>query len=107
MIKNLKNCNLKYSKWKEEYYSNKRIELKKNFNHYELETLNKLGIIVERNKYTEYEYHIMEMLLYSYYEEDEKGNIVETERLKEKGIEKKEYEEILDKFSKISSYYNL
>lgn len=107
MNENFENSNIIYTKWKEEYFSNKKIELKKNFNHYELETLKKLGIIVENEKYTEYEYHEMEMLLYSYYGEDEAGNIIETEILKEKGIDKKEYEEILNRFSKISSYYNL
>ena len=107
MSENFESSSIRYDKWKEEYFSNKKIELKKNFNHYELETLKKLGVIIESNKYTEYEYHKIEMILYSYYGEEGKGNIIQTEIRKEKGIEKKEYEEILNRFSKISSYYNL
>ena len=47
------------------------------------------------------------MIIYSYYEVDEEGNIKINDRLLKKGINKKEYEEILNKFSSISSYYNL
>lgn len=107
MTENDKNSNIDYNKWENEYTTIERIEISKNFTVGELNTLKKLGIVLVEKKYTEYEYHRIEMILYSYYEEDENGNVIQTEILKEKGVEKKEYEEILNRFSKISSYYNL
>ena len=46
------------------------------------------------------------MLLYEYYEESKKGILKQSKQLSNKKITKKEYEEILNQFDKISSYYN-
>lgn len=92
-------------KFKKDYINKRFIDIK--INDFEKKIINKLGIKILNKLYTEYEYHKIEMIIYSYYEVDEEGNIKINDRLLKKGINKKEYEEILNKFSSISSYYNL
>ena len=96
---------LSCEKFKKDYINKRFIDIK--INDFEKKIINKLGIKILNKFYTEYEYHKIEMIIYSYYEVDEEGNIKINDRLLKKGINKKEYEEILNKFSSISSYYNL
>ena len=82
-----------------------------NFMHFlksvNIETLEKLGIYIENRKYTEYEYDIIVMKIYNYHEVDKDSTILQIDKLTSKNVTKNEYEEILDIFNKISSYYNL
>ncbi len=107
MDENIEKTNKTYEKWEETYINMPKIELNNFFNSNDLEILKKIGIEIEDKIYTEYEYHIIEMILYKYYEVDENDQIKQVDKLIEKNVKLEEYEKILDIFSHISSYYNL
>lgn len=88
-----------YNLWEQEYINKVKINILCFMNSKCLEKLKKLNIIIDKRKYTEYEFHIIEMQLYEWYNE--------LEKLKKLNFTKKEYEDILNIFRKISSYYEL
>lgn len=47
------------------------------------------------------------MILYNYYETDINDKLIKNEKLNKRGITLKEYEEVLNAFNEISSYYKL
>ena len=98
---------INYNTWLNNYKKIKKIDFHKFLNPQNLSLLEKLGIKIKKIKYTEYEFDLIEMLLYEYYEENKKGLLKQSKQLSNKKITKKEYEEILNQFDKISSYYNL
>lgn len=101
------NSNSKNYEWEKKYFNNKKIEIINFLNFNQINILKKFEIFIEDRKYTEYEYNVIEMILYKYYETDINDNIIKNEKLNERGVTLKEYEEILKVFIKISSYYNL
>lgn len=106
MNEKIVNFNREYNSWKEEYINIPKIKLYNFLKSNDIDILKKLDIEIENRVYSEYEYHLIEMNLYEYYEE-KNNRIKQTKELKKRGVEKKEYEEILNIFNKISSYYNL
>lgn len=107
MNENLKNSNKSIKEIKNEYVNNPKIDLIKFLREKDLDILKKFGIEVQNKSYTEYEYQIIEMKLYDYYKKYDNPCVVKNKKLIQFGINKKQYEEILDIFNKISSYYNL
>lgn len=107
MNENKNYYNRKNYEWEKEYFDNKKIEIINFLNLNHISILKKLEIFIEDKKYTEYEYNIIEMILYNYYETDINDKLIKNEKLNKRGITLKEYEEILNVFTKISSYYKL
>lgn len=97
---------ISYNTWLNNYNKIPKIDFHKFLNPQNLSLLEKIGIKINKIKYTEYEFDLIEMLLYEYYEESKKGILKQSKQLSNKKITKKEYEEILNQFDKISSYYN-
>ena len=68
------------------------------------EVLLKLEIKIEDRLYTEYEYDLIDEKIMDYYTD---GTFEPIKLLSEKGVSQKDYEEILNAFSKIVEDYNL
>lgn len=94
-----------------EYYKEKKINMIKYFDDIDICILKKLGINIENRLYSEYEYACIEeeVFLYNFGFENimHKTDYKRNEILKLKKISKKQYHNILEKFNKISSIYNL
>ena len=94
-------------KWRHEYYNHANINLLKYFNEKELEVLKKLEIEIESKLYTEHEFEMINCNLLKYYEHSENGELLQSEILTKKNIDKKELENILNKFNKIAIKYKI
>lgn len=96
-----------YEKWYNEYCNKKFIDVYKYFNEYDIKILNRLNIIIEKKLYTEREFELMDMDLYTYYEYNEKDEIIQSKLLEDKSVSLEEYKKVLDIFSKICIDYSL
>lgn len=89
----------KLNKIREDYFSNKILDIYHFFTKEQLEIMNKLGEIVEDKKYSTYDFDVLQSNIIKYYKEREK--------LKEKNVTNEEYEDILIVLDKISENYNI
>lgn len=87
-----------YEKWKEKYFKSKIINFYKHLNEEDIKILRKLEIVIENKIYTEYEFDIIEEKLITYYEKD--NQLIN-------GVTRKQYNNILRKFDKISDIYKI
>lgn len=90
----------KYEDWKEEYYKQEKVDLKKYFSENNFEVLKKLGIEVLDKVYTESEFESLYDSILEF-DEDEKE-----EYLENNGISQEEYNNILEKLDTINQEYN-
>lgn len=98
---------INYDVWLKNYNTKKKIKIKEKLDDKDIEVLQKLDIIVEDKDYTQCEYdHILYSLL-EYWTDDEEQKKFKKEEfcylrfLKEKGVDKKEYDRLLNKIIKI------
>ena len=89
----------KLDKFKENYFSNRILEIYRFFTKEQLEILNKMEIKVENKKYSTFEFDEIQSKIILYYKD--------RKQLKEKGISDSEYESILEILDKISDKYNI
>lgn len=89
------------------------MELNKQFSEDDIRILEKLGIVIEDKKYTEYEFERITMKLVEYFNEDESGNVIfeeekaDNELLRKCGVSPKEFLHIIDRVDEIEVYYNI
>ena len=98
---------MSFKEWHNAYHTKKIFDIFKEFSNSELETLEKLGIIVENKVYTEYEYHSMKLELGKYYKEDgmDKEELDMIESLSEKSVTDDEYKAVIEKFNMLDKKY--
>lgn len=101
--------NVNFQKWKEKYYNKKIVDFSKYLNEKDIEILKKFGIEIKTQKYTEYEFDLIDELLILYYREPGEEIIPEIDdkyKLEEIGVSIEEFNYIIEKFRKISLDYN-
>lgn len=98
-----------YEKWKERYFNNKIIDIFRYLNEEDIEVLRRLKIIIEKKIYTEYEFDIIEQDLIAYYKDENEMTKEELGNVKPliNGVSKEQYNNILEKFDKISYIYKI
>lgn len=89
----------KLNKFREEYFSNEVLDIYDFFTKEQLEVIEKLGLKIEKKKYSIYDFDVLAMDFFKFYKEKE--------RLKDKGIEVQDYMDILAIFEKINDINNL
>lgn len=89
-----------YKDWLDKYMHKEIMEIKNLFSLKDLESLNKLGIKIKDNKYTENELDLIDMDLYVHYEDIKS-------KKKDIGISRAEYNRILKKFNKIADKFRV
>ncbi len=98
-----------YDNWTQKYFNQEIVYFNKYLNKEDIQTLEKLGIEIENRIYTEYEYDIIEQKLLQYYRNTEKLQNSDDRYTKilidEVTID--QYNDILQKFSKISLEYEI
>lgn len=101
--------NLEYENWTAKYFNEKIVDFNKYLNKEDIQILEKLGIEIENRIYTEYEFDMIEQNLLKYYKNIEKLENTDDKYTKilinEVTIE--QYNNILQKFSKISLQYKI
>lgn len=90
----------KYEDWKEEYYKQEKVDLKKYFSENDFEVLKKLGVEVLDKVYTENEFETLYDAILEF-DEDEKEDYLE-----DSGISQEEYDSLLEKLDTINKEYN-
>lgn len=92
--------------WKYNYHNKKIIDIKKELRSEETELLKMLNIFLEDKIYTEYEYECLKLDISEYYKEDGMDK-EELECVKplEKGVTRKDYNNLLKTFDKIDKKY--
>ena len=89
----------KLNKFREEYFANEVLNIYDFFTKEQLEVIEKLGLKIEKKKYSIYDFDVLAMDFFKFYKEKEK--------LKDKGIEVQDYMDILAIFEKINDINNL
>lgn len=93
-------------KWEEKYFKREVINLKKILSPHDFDILKKLKIKFKNKIYTEYEFEILTMELYSYYEQSEyKVSKTNQKSLDGTGVTKKEYNELLKKIEEVNENF--
>ncbi len=93
--------------YRKKYLNEPRINIMKYLNDETKEIFNKLEILIEDKLYTEYEYDLIDEKVLEYYSDETDSTYVPPKSLSEKNVSNKEYEEVLNVFSKIVEDYNL
>lgn len=93
--------------WRERYSTKEFIDLKKYLNSFDIELLKKLGIEVQDKLYTEREFDVLDDRLFLYYvsEETTEDELELILPLEGTGVSRKEYNRLVDIFTKIESDY--
>jgi len=93
--------------WKEKYYNNPIIDIKKEFTQEELNILSKLKINYEDKIYTVYDYDLMKQKFYEYYyrKQDEWKIKKYKKSLRSIGVSIKEYEILVRKIEMLDEKY--
>lgn len=97
-----------FEKWKNHFFSEQIVDLKKYFDDKDFEILNKLKIEVKDKIYTESEFEQLYSKYLQYYlsnnaEDDELLNI---KPLESTGVSREDYNKLLSKMEKINQDYN-
>lgn len=97
-----------YEKWKEKYYNQEIVDLKKHLSESDFENLKKLGIEILDKIYTEHEFELLNMDVLEYYkdEDDVAEPIIEIKSLEGTGVSQEQYNELLNHIEEINSIYN-
>ena len=86
---------------------NKFVNLSQYFNQKEIDTLKKLGYLIENKNYSEMEYStIRNNLVIDYYKDKKHRYIRPRKKLKDTGVTEEEYSNILKKMDDIEWKYN-
>lgn len=89
------------------YETKEIINIKEEFTINELALLNKLGVKLKDKVYTEQEFEILDMQVIGFYYENEMSDEEKEECIPlPKGVTRKEYNLLLEKFQQINSMYN-
>jgi len=98
-----------YEKWKDKYYNKKVVNIKECLNENDIDTLKKLKVEVEDKIYTENEWEILYLAVLEYYDStelsDEEKKMQKT--LEGTGINREQYNYLLEKINNINTRYNL
>ncbi len=100
---------MSYEEWYMDYHNKEIIDLRKYITNKELEILKKLEITIKDKVYTGYEYEWLKINLLLYYKDKEmyEEELKNVKPLKEKDVSEKQYNKILNKFSKLDKKYYL
>ena len=98
---------MSFEQWDEIYRNKKIIYIIEEFDESELETLKRLGIIIEDKVYTEYEFECLKLELGKYYIDD---NMDEedwecVEPLEDKNVSREDYNRVKNKFDELDEKY--
>jgi hypothetical protein len=99
-----------YEEWSKKYHNEEFIDLMKSLNDNDIIILNKLGIEVKDKIYTNYEFDLIEGELLRYYRNEDEMDEEELKfckSLEGTGVKREEYNNVLEKFNKISEEYNI
>ncbi len=99
---------MEFDKWYEKYSTKELVDLKKHLSKEDFNLLEKLKIKIKNKIYTEQEFEILDMELIAYYRNEEemsKEELKESKPLPE-CVERKDYNNLLEKMNKISEEYN-
>lgn len=93
----------KYEDWKDEYYNLEKVNLNKYLSKNNFETLEKLGIELEDKVYTESEFEELDLIVLSFYDEnnDKPKKIIE-----EKNVSIEEYLDLIENLRKINEEFD-
>ena len=95
-------------KWKEKYRTEEIVNIKEEFTIEELALLKKLGVELKDKVYTEYEFEILDGEVIKFYYEDEMTNDEKEECIPlPEGVSREEYNNLVEKISKINKEHNL
>ena len=100
--------NSDFEKWQERYWNDKVIDINKYLTKKDCKVLKRLGITIENRIYTMQEYCAIKYEFYLYYEDeeyDEESKVLKKD-LTGTGVTKKQYNNILNIFSKIDYTYH-
>lgn len=102
------NKEFNFKKWSEKYHNKEVVELKKYFTIENFNTISKLGIKIKDKIYTQYEFEVLSMDILAFYIDDDMTaeEIEFTKDLKETGVSKEEYDNLLEKIEEINKLYN-
>ena len=96
-----------YDKWSEIYHNRKILNIYDYLDEDDISLLNKLGVKIEENYCSEYQYDIIKQQLSAYYVDEEESLEVQEElkkyqkSLEEVGVTQEEYDALLEKFDSI------
>lgn len=93
-----------YKEWNEKYHNKEIADLKKCFTGDQLKIIEKLGGKIKNKIYTGYELETLYLKLLDYYKDDDmdEEELKETKSLENTGVSRKDYNELMEKFEKIS-----
>lgn len=98
-----------YEKWKDKYYNKKVVNIKECLDENDIDILKKLKVEVEDKIYTEHEWEILYLAVLEYYDStelsDEEKKMQKT--LEGTGINREQYNYLLEKINNINTRYNL
>ncbi|MBQ7411190.1 MAG: hypothetical protein IJW20_07410 [Clostridia bacterium] len=90
--------------WEKKYYTKKIVDFSKYLNQQDLDILKKFGIEIKDQIYTEYEFDLVDEVIFLYYREPGEKN--EKYNIEDIGVSQDEYDRILEKFIQISKEYD-
>ena len=94
-------------KWKEKYRTEEIVNIKEEFTIEELALLKKLGVELKDKVYTEYEFEILDGEVIKFYYEDEMTDDEKKECIPlPEGVSREEYNNLVEKISKINKEHN-
>lgn len=99
---------MEFDKWYEKYSTKELVDLKKHLSEEDFNLFKKLKIKIKNKIYTEQEFEILDMELIAYYRNEEemsKEELKESKPLPE-CVERKDYNNLLEKMNKITNEYN-
>lgn len=89
--------------WEKKYYTKKLVDFSKYLDEKDIEILKKFGCEIKQELYTEYEFDLLDEVIFLYYREPGEKN--EMYNIEDIGVSQEEYDRILNKFSQISKDY--
>lgn len=94
---------LQHFLWMKQYRTQKKVDFSIYLNKQDLRILRKFGIEIKDKKYTEYEFSLIDEIIFLYYRENNERN--EKYNIEDIGVTQEEYDQILTKFMQISNDY--
>lgn len=98
-----------YKSWEDKYRNKKIVDFSKYLTPKYIDILKRLQIEIRDEIYTEYEFHLLEQDILLFYRDEANPEPTEIEKdynLEEKKVSKKEYYDLLKRFSKIARDYD-
>ncbi len=99
-----------YDEWQSKYHNEEFIDLKKFLDSKDIELLKKLDINIKDKLYSNYEFDTLEGMLLRYYRNEKEmseEDLKLSKTLDNTGVSREDYNSLLEKFNKISDYYNI